>query len=72
MDHHNSPGALADPGAGDDEAGVQQRIVSTVVDVNDRRKKSMADRVARAMGGDLSVRSSPGEGATFTLALPSV
>jgi len=36
-----------------EEAGVQQRIVSTVVDVNDRRKKSMADRVAQAMGGDV-------------------
>ena len=32
-------------------AGVEQRIVSTVVDVNDRRKERMAERVARAVGG---------------------
>ena len=35
-----------------DEAGIEQRIVSTVVEVNDRRKKAMADRVAAAMGGE--------------------
>ncbi|MCL6697942.1 UDP-glucose/GDP-mannose dehydrogenase family protein [Sphingomonas sp. NSE70-1] len=35
-----------------DESGVKQRIVSTVVDVNDRRKKAMADRVVAALGGD--------------------
>src|SRR6187402_1242065 len=33
-------------------AGVKQRIVSTVVDVNDKRKQSMAGRVLKAMGGD--------------------
>src|ERR687894_107432 len=33
-------------------AGVEQRIVSTVVDVNDKRKAGMAERVARALGGD--------------------
>ena len=32
-------------------ASVEQRIVSTVVDVNDRRKERMADRVAKAVGG---------------------
>ena len=32
-------------------AGVEQRIVSTVVDVNDRRKERMAERVAKALGG---------------------
>ena len=36
-----------------DEAGVRQRIVSTVVEVNDLRKKAMADRVVAAMGGDV-------------------
>ena len=36
-----------------DEAGVSQRIVSTVVAVNDLRKKAMADRVIAAMGGDV-------------------
>ncbi|HEX2802952.1 MAG TPA: UDP-glucose/GDP-mannose dehydrogenase family protein, partial [Sphingomicrobium sp.] len=35
------------------EAGVQQRIVSTVVDVNDQRKQSMAGRVADALGGSV-------------------
>ncbi|HET8535296.1 MAG TPA: UDP-glucose/GDP-mannose dehydrogenase family protein [Sphingomicrobium sp.] len=34
-----------------EKAGVEQRIVSTVVDVNDRRKESMAGRVVQAMGG---------------------
>jgi UDPglucose 6-dehydrogenase len=34
-----------------EKAGVEQRIVSTVVDVNDRRKDSMAGRVVQAMGG---------------------
>ena len=33
------------------EAGVEQRIVSTVVEVNDQRKKTMVDRVAQALGG---------------------
>ena len=32
-------------------AGTEQRIVSTVVDVNDRRKERMAERVAKAVGG---------------------
>ncbi len=35
------------------EAGVEQRIVSTVVDVNDDRKNSMAARVAAALGGSV-------------------
>jgi UDPglucose 6-dehydrogenase len=34
-----------------EEAGVRQRIVSTVVEVNDLRKESMADRVKDALGG---------------------
>src|SRR3982751_6912497 len=36
------------------EAGVEQRIVKTVVEVNDDRKANMAERVARAFGGDLA------------------
>ncbi len=36
-----------------DQAGVEQRIVRTTVEVNDRRKASMAGRVARALGGKL-------------------
>jgi len=35
-------------------AGVEQRIVSTVVEVNDHRKASMAGRVADALGGRLT------------------
>ena len=35
-------------------AGVEQRIISTVVSVNDERKAAMADRVAKAVGGDLA------------------
>jgi len=34
-----------------EKAGVEQRIVSTVVDVNGKRKESMAVRVAEALGG---------------------
>jgi UDPglucose 6-dehydrogenase len=34
--------------------GVAQRIVSTVVDVNDRRKAAMAGRVEAALGGGLA------------------
>jgi UDPglucose 6-dehydrogenase len=34
-------------------AGVEQRIVKTVVEVNDERKATMHERVLRALGGDL-------------------
>ncbi|HUE78887.1 MAG TPA: UDP-glucose/GDP-mannose dehydrogenase family protein [Sphingomicrobium sp.] len=37
-----------------DEAGVDQRIVGTVVEVNERRKTAMAQRVAAALGGSLA------------------
>ena len=37
-----------------EEAGVEQRIISTVVAVNDERKASMVDRVETALGGDLT------------------
>ena len=40
-----------------DAAGVDQRIVRTTVEVNDRRKMAMVDRVSRAIGGDLGGRS---------------
>jgi UDPglucose 6-dehydrogenase len=36
-----------------EEAGVDQRIVRTTVNVNDERKRSMVERVARALGGEL-------------------
>jgi UDPglucose 6-dehydrogenase len=34
-------------------AGVEQQIVATVVKVNDERKEAMADRVVRALGGNV-------------------
>ena len=37
-----------------DEAKTRQRIVSTVVEVNDLRKAAMADRVRDGLGGDLA------------------
>ncbi|HEY6049326.1 MAG TPA: UDP-glucose/GDP-mannose dehydrogenase family protein [Sphingomicrobium sp.] len=37
-----------------DTAGVDQRIVRTTVAVNDERKAHMAERVAEALGGDIS------------------
>ena len=37
-----------------DSAGVDQRIVRTTVKVNDDRKAHMAERVATALGGDVS------------------
>ena len=36
------------------EAGVEQKIVATVVRVNDERKESMAGRVERALGGSVT------------------
>src|SRR5438477_1450013 len=36
-----------------DQAGIDQRIVRTTVEVNDARKEAMAKRVARAMGGEV-------------------
>ena len=35
------------------EAGVEQRIIKTVVEVNDDRKASMTDRVVKALGGSV-------------------
>jgi UDPglucose 6-dehydrogenase len=37
-----------------DEAGVDQRIVRTTVEVNDHRKESMVERVSNALGGDVA------------------
>ena len=36
-----------------EEAGVEQRIIATVVAVNDARKAAMVDRVEKALGGSL-------------------
>ena len=37
-----------------EEAGVEQRIIATVVAVNDDRKAAMVDRVEKALGGSLA------------------
>jgi UDPglucose 6-dehydrogenase len=47
------------------EAGIEQRIVSTVVDVNDSRKRAMADRVINALGGSASGKRVGVLGLTF-------
>src|SRR3954451_5505348 len=47
------------------EAGVEQRIISTVVSVNDDRKAAMADRVAAAVGGSLKGKRVGVLGLTF-------
>lgn len=48
-----------------EEAGVEQRIISTVVSVNDDRKAAMADRVAAAVGGSLGGKRIGVLGLTF-------
>ena len=48
-----------------DEAGVQQQIVSTVVEVNDRRKQAMAERVSQALGGSVAGKRIAVLGLTF-------
>jgi len=48
-----------------EEAGVEQRIVSTVVKVNDDRKAAMAGRVRDAVGGDLAGKKVALLGLTF-------
>jgi len=48
-----------------DEAGIKQRIVSTVVDVNDTRKAAMAERVREALGGSLEGKRIGVLGLTF-------
>ena len=48
-----------------EEAGVKQRIISTVVAVNDDRKATMAARVCEAVGGDLAGKRIGVLGLTF-------
>ncbi|MFL6748267.1 MAG: UDP-glucose dehydrogenase family protein [Sphingomicrobium sp.] len=48
-----------------EEAGVKQRIVSTVVEVNDRRKLAMADRVKDIVGGSVEGKRIGVLGLTF-------
>jgi len=48
-----------------EEAGVAQRIVETVVAVNDARKTAMGERVRKAVGGDLAGKRIAVLGLTF-------
>ncbi|MFL6728419.1 MAG: UDP-glucose dehydrogenase family protein, partial [Sphingomicrobium sp.] len=48
-----------------EEAGIEQKIISTVVRVNDERKAAMADRVAKALGGSLAGKRVGVLGLTF-------
>ena len=48
-----------------EEAGVQQRIVSTVVEVNDSRKQAMAGRVEQALAGSVEGKRIGVLGLTF-------
>ena len=47
------------------QAGAPVRVVETVVDVNDRRKKSMADRITAACGGSVKGKTVAILGLTF-------
>ncbi|MDE0809617.1 MAG: UDP-glucose/GDP-mannose dehydrogenase family protein [Alphaproteobacteria bacterium] len=47
------------------EAGAPLRIVETVVDINDRRKKSMATKIINACGGTVSGKNIAILGVTF-------
>ncbi len=48
-----------------EEAGIEQRIISTVVEVNDHRKQAMADRVCDAIGGSVEGKRIAILGLTF-------
>ena len=48
-----------------EEAGIEQRIISTVVEVNDHRKQAMADRVRDAVGGSVEGKQIAILGLTF-------
>ncbi len=47
------------------EAGSRLRIVETVVDINDQRKRNMAERISKACGGSLEGKSVAVLGITF-------
>ncbi len=46
-------------------AGAPSRLIETTVEVNDARKRGMADRVARALGGELAGKTVGVLGLTF-------
>jgi len=48
-----------------EEAGIRQQIISTVVEVNDRRKEAMAERVKDAFGGSVEGKRIGVLGLTF-------
>jgi UDPglucose 6-dehydrogenase len=48
-----------------EDVGIRQRIVSTVVEVNDRRKEAMANRVRDALGGSVEGKLIAVLGLTF-------
>ena len=48
-----------------EEAGAPLRIVDTVVDVNDKRKGRMADKIIKACGGDMKGKTVAILGVTF-------
>jgi UDPglucose 6-dehydrogenase len=48
-----------------EDVGIRQRIVSTVVEVNDRRKEAMANRVRDALGGSVEGKQIAVLGLTF-------
>ncbi|PZO01576.1 MAG: UDP-glucose 6-dehydrogenase [Alphaproteobacteria bacterium] len=47
------------------DAGTPLRLIETTVSINDDRKKAMADRVAKALGGDLKGKTVALLGLTF-------
>ena len=47
------------------DAGAPTRLIQTTVEVNDARKRAMADRVAAALGGDLAGKTVGVLGLTF-------
>ena len=47
------------------EAGAPLRIIETVVDINNKRKKSMADKIVAACGGSIKGKTLAVLGLTF-------
>ncbi|MEE2566489.1 UDP-glucose dehydrogenase family protein [Hyphobacterium marinum] len=47
------------------EAGAPARLIETTVEINDTRKRAMADKIVKAMGGDVSGKTIAVLGLTF-------